>query len=373
MMRVGGGGPALLNAVRWMLPRYTRGKILEIGLGEYKAFPHFIGMREKSEVGVTIKDPVKADFEVDSFEHVDGFIEGVLDGIFIWGLNERSIAIIAATEHLIKPGGYIINAWAGKNITDPETGLVVSNTPAEVAVGRIGEDGKMHRFEPPDWAKREKSCLVIRYGAIGDMLQCSMVLPELKRQGYHVTMNCHPVGYDILRNDPNVDEFFVQDQDQVPNQELGEYWKFLDTQYDRIVNLCESVEGALLLYPGRSNHRWSFEMRQKYCNTNYLEFTADIAGVPLGQHHFYPTDEEVVKTKAFLRKIGDYFNPGFVPGMARWVTPFVVGIPLAGSSIHKFYPHMDAVIAKILLEIPERTRLPAGRRVCADARERVAR
>lgn len=332
MMRVGGGGPKFLNDVRFGIVRYTRGKGMDIGRGEYKAFPHFVGVRVRGDD--TIKPPVAADFLVDSFNNLEDFVDGELDFIFVW----CDVDIHSQANRLLKDGGRFIVA------RDLPEG-------PDVAVW-LKEDGQLVR--KIDTPHNGKTALVIRYGAIGDMMQTASVLPELKRQGYHVTLNSHPYGELLLRHDPNVDSFFVQDPDQVPNTgDLLEYWKYLDTKFDRVINLCESVEGTLLLYPGRSNHRWPFEMRKKYCDKNYLEFMAEIAELPFHpEYHFYPTDAERETAQEMIDTIDERSNKGFIIGERKWVKPFVIMWALSGSSVHKFYPHMDAVVAAILLNIP---------------------
>jgi hypothetical protein len=59
-----------------------------------------------------------------------------------------------------------------------------------------------------------------------------------------------------IAHDPHVDEWFLVDKDQVPNHELGYFWRSLEKYYDRIVNLNESVEGAWLALPGRIQFMW---------------------------------------------------------------------------------------------------------------------
>lgn len=358
-MRVGGSGPALLSDVRFDIVAYTRGRGLDIGRGEYKAFPHFIGVREKGDD--TIKEPVEADFIVESFDNLSEFIDGELDFIFIWGIGPEDtvkFGLEQSAEKLLKPGGFYINVWQ----TDPgsEEGPPIN----ACFLMQMGDEGKMvrcdprFRFEPVavPWHRTardgEKTACVIRYGAIGDMLQTASVLPALKMQGYHVTVNCHPEGELVLRYEPNIDSFSVQDKDQVPNNELQAYWKALEGKYDRVINLCESVEGALLLHPGRANHRWPHEMRKKYCNLNYLEFMSEIAQLPFNpDHHFIATEEEFKKANGIIADIRSNMNRN-TPPMTRGIEPYVVMMALAGSSVHKFYPHQDVVIAQILKGIP---------------------
>ena len=178
--------------------------------------------------------------------------------------------------------------------------------------------------------------LVCRYGGFGDVLQASSVLPGLKAQYYHVTMMTTPRGRDILREDPHIDDWWLQDEDQIPNHELHDYWNRVARRFDKFVNLSESVEGTWLAYPGRASYYWPDHVRRKYLGRNYLEFTAELAGVPYRPEiQFYPTADECEWAAA---------ERASIPG-----APLVLWC-LSGSSIHKAYPWTDAVIAKLMSE-----------------------
>lgn len=187
--------------------------------------------------------------------------------------------------------------------------------------------------------KPAKTAAVIRYGAQGDMIQMSSILPSLKEHGYHVTVYCQKgAGYDVIKNDPHVDRFIVQGKDEVPNQFLGEFWREHKKKYDKWINLCESVEGTLLASPGRANFDWPNHIREKYLDRNYLEWTHELAEVP-GPYRpkFYSTLEE----RAWARKQADRFGRRNI----LW--------SLAGSSGHKVWPHLDAMIARMMLLYPD--------------------
>jgi ADP-heptose:LPS heptosyltransferase len=187
--------------------------------------------------------------------------------------------------------------------------------------------GFSHRF-----AKPEKTCAVVRYGAMGDALQSASVFPWLKSQGYHITMYTVPNGHLVLRNDPHVDRFIVQDVDAIPNEFLGEFWAYTAKRYDKFINFSESVERSLLAQPGNTNHGWSYEMRHKYLNHNYLEFMHDIAGVPYEPKvKFYPSKQEHEWALMEYARIG---RPAVL-----WC--------LGGSAHHKHWPHIDEAIASM--------------------------
>jgi ADP-heptose:LPS heptosyltransferase/predicted SAM-dependent methyltransferase len=180
----------------------------------------------------------------------------------------------------------------------------------------------------------KKRALVVRYGAIGDQIVAASILPGLKAKGYHVTYNTTPVSALVIRHDPHIDEFFLQEKDFVPNGELGPYWHALEERYDFIVNLCESVEGRFLALPGRLEHRWSHEVRAKLLNKNYLEHTHDLADAPyeFSNARFHSTKEERAEMRALRKTMS---GP-----VVYWAT--------SGSSPHKIYPFADTVMAWLL-------------------------
>jgi ADP-heptose:LPS heptosyltransferase len=190
---------------------------------------------------------------------------------------------------------------------------------------------------------------VVRFGAFGDMLQTSALLPELKRQGYHITLLCQAPGNEAIQHDPHVDEFWVNDRDQVPNNELPAFWTEIAPQFDRFINLSECVEGSLLAIPGRANHGWPKDLRHEMMNRNYSEFMARIAELPFTpEGKFYPTDEE--------REWAEDFKASLIKAdllVVKTQRPFLIVWALAGSSVHKFYPNMDPVIAAVLRNCPD--------------------
>ena len=183
--------------------------------------------------------------------------------------------------------------------------------------------------------KPVKTCAIVRYGAIGDNVQTSSILPWLKSEGYHITWYLQSgAGYESVKHDPHVDRFIIQGKDQVPPAFLKEFWDETRKKYTKWINLCESIEGTLLAVPGRTNHEWPHEIRAKYMDRNYLEWTHELAQVPPPYHpKFYATDDE----KRWARKTA--FGYGKINIL--W--------SLSGSSGHKTWPHMDAIIARLML------------------------
>lgn len=183
-----------------------------------------------------------------------------------------------------------------------------------------------------------KTCGVVRLGAFGDVIQSSSILPWLKAQGYHITFYCSDHGYPVIKHDPHIDRFVIQGAGEVPPQFLGEFWDYTEKKYDKWINLSESVECTLLAAKDHTNFYWPNELRAKYMDRNYIEFTHEMAQVPPPyQPKFYSTLDE----RAWARKQAQQFGSRNV----LW--------SLSGSSVHKHWPHLDAIIAALMVCYPD--------------------
>jgi len=372
--------------VKYDIVPFTRGRGLDLGCGPFKAFPHFIGVdngHHAEEFGWKFKP----DVSVNSCDDLSLFGDSSMDFVFSSHLLEHIDDHILALKEwmrVLKDGGYLI-LYLPHKLFYPNIGEYGANPDhkhdfmpqdiIDVMQSEVGygwdlvlsedrhEDNEYsflqvyrkkatqdHTFSCKN--KPKKTACVCRFGGFGDMLQAAALFPELKREGYHVTVMTTPKGYDIIREDPHVDGWIIQDQDQVPNAELHAYWKSQARRFDKFVQLSESVEGTLLAMPGRANHMWPASVRHALMNTNYLEFTFQLAEMEFHPDpHFYPTDEEVESVKRFILKNG-------------LADKFVIMWALAGSSLHKFYPHMDNVIAQVMLGMPDAVIVTVGDEAC---------
>ncbi len=356
--------------IKYLLPKYTRGRGLEIGCGMEKAFPHFIGLDNGHHFGQGAADLICnaddlslfADRSVDFVfsSHVLEHMESVGETLNEWG-------------RVIRPGGYLCLYVPSANLY-PKCGEYGANPdhkhdfyPGDIEkelntsayswmIVESEERGEGDEYSLFIVAQKGygkvvkpsgKSACVVRFGAFGDMLQAALVFPRLKEQGYHVTVMTTAVGEQILRDDPFVDDFYILDRDQVPNLELGAFWAVQKTRFDKWVQLSESIEGTLLALPGRPNHGWPHSARKMAMKLNYHEWTAALAEVPFSPCQlFYPDSSEVESAR---QRLSGGFN-------IVWA--------LAGSSFHKFTPFLDPVIARILLEMPEATIYLVGDEFC---------
>ena len=102
-------------------------------------------------------------------------------------------------------------------------GLARTNIACSSWRGRRSRAGcKMDTWQRNPGGK--KRALLIRFGAIGDQIVAASVLPGLKAQGYHVTYMTTPESTKVIEHDPNIDDWWVQATDYVPNVQLGPYW-----------------------------------------------------------------------------------------------------------------------------------------------------
>ena len=320
------------SQLKYEVVEYTRGVVLDIA---GKAFPHFLCVD-------TPRDGVRPDIRVEDPADLSLVIEDAsVDAVYVEAYGGK--LNLADWFRCVKVGGHLVLA----DLDDPKGlidqmrdlghyDLIVRDDDKRLLVFQKLEAASIKNTWTVGAFSHRKTACVVRYGGFGDMIQAANVLPALKRAGYQVTVMTTPKGQEILQHDPNIDAWYIQDHDQVPNHELSNFWAVVGPRYDKFVNLCESVEGTLIAMPGRANHGWPDEVRRKYLGRNYLEFTSELAGVPYASDsRFYPSEAEEAAAKA---KLGPGLN-------IVWA--------LAGSSCHKFYPGQDVVIARILLEHPD--------------------
>jgi len=349
--------------IRWELVEYTNGRGLDLGCGQFKAFPHFIGVDNGHHWGMK-----GVDVNVATCEKLDIFADASMDFVFSSHLLEHIQDYKAALKEwwrVLRVGGRLVLYLPHKEhypnvgekganpdhkhdfVPDDITGamdefgwdLVRNETRSE---GReysffqvyVKLEGTEHRFGYQA-SKPEKTAAVVRYGAFGDLIQASSVLAVLKNQGYHTTLYTTLQGYTVVKHDPNIDKFIIQGKDQVPNHALPHFWDAISKKYDKFVNLSESVEGSLLALEGRTQHTWPKNLRHKMLNVNYLEFAHDLAEIPHEfNQKFYATDDEKAWARKQVKELGGR----------------VVMWSLAGSAVHKTWPYLDQVIARLMIE-----------------------
>lgn len=370
------------SKIRWETIPYFHGRVLDIGCGAYKTFPHWIGVDNGHHWG-----PMGVDVLVKDACNLDLFSGQSCDAVFSSHLlehieYEKVPAALAEWIRVTKQDGYLMlylpdadqypavgHKYANSDHKWDVTYDKVIAAMEQVKRGwdlvdfqvRSQDDeyslwfvfkliqGREHKFSflTPNI---QKTCAIIRYGAIGDQIMTSSLFPSLKEQGYHITCYVQAgQGYEAIKHDPHVDRFIIQGKNEIPPQFLNEFWGYTRKKYDKWINLCESIEATLLASPGRANWEWPNELRQKYLDRNYLEWTHELAQVPPPYRpKFYSTQDE----RAWAQKKKSQFGRRNI----LW--------SLAGSSGHKVWPHLDTVIAGIMLEYPDTHVVLVGDEYC---------
>lgn len=357
------------SKIRWEVVPYFHGRVLDIGCGAYKCFPHWIGVDNGHHWGRMGVDVTSEATDLSLF--ADATCDTVFSSHLLEHLPYEDVPkALSEWVRVLKVGGHLIlylpdedqYPKVGDKYANPDHKWDVNFDKVISAMSEVGgwdltdfqkrdqddeyslyfvfqkKEGKLHEFS---WQqpKPEKTCAIVRYGAIGDMIQASSLFPWLKEQGYHVTLYCqNGQGYEAIKHDPHIDRIIIQGKDEVPPQFLDEFWSYTRRRFTRWINLCESVEATLLASPGRANWEWPNELRAKYLDRNYLEWTHELAEVPPPYRpKFYSTVEEKAWAKDKARSYGRR--------NILW--------SLAGSSGHKVWPHLDTIIARVMLTYPD--------------------
>lgn len=359
------------HKIRHKIVPYTRGRGLDLGPGPWKAWPHFTGIDNLDEWNDGSWQPdIRGDI-TDLSQFADRSLDFVYSSHVLEHLDDTE-AVLREWWRVIKDDGYLVlylphadlyprmgepganpdhlHDFLPQDIVDVMCRVSKAWDLVENEDREQGDEysffqvyrkrhGTGHRFSHLEQRKipAGKRLALIRYGAFGDHIQASTVLPKLKAEGWHITYVTTPYGEDVLGNNPFIDRFWVQDTNQVPNHMLEDYWKGLGLEFDRVINLSESVEGTLLTMPGRRTHALPKPAREMLCGINYLDFVHAIAEVEgLHEPRFYPTVDEMKKLQKWLAS-----KAGPRPAI-MWA--------LAGSSIHKVWPWTQEVVAWLLEE-----------------------
>lgn len=351
---------------------HTRGKtVLHIGSGSARTFEHWTTIDSRAFWGGRRVADVDAD-GLDPLPYQDGKIDAIVTGRDMCRAGRNLPAVIAEWWRALKPGGHLALHWRrpdGKPLQGPtipakgplDKPALFPPGPWPIDVVKImrglggwdlledehreaeGDHWQVYRKREDafqnvtPWRKPERSCLVIRYGGFGDAIQASSILPLLRRQGWHVTFNAHPKTQDVLLHDPNVDHWVIQDENQVANANLGPYWEKLAERYDRVINLCESAEMALLTVPQTLHDKHTDGARRRLYRQDYLERLHDIADVPYEfSPRFFPEAGEI-----------DYIREK-MKGVPR---PWILWV-VTGSTFHKMWPYIPEAIVRLMYRMP---------------------
>jgi ADP-heptose:LPS heptosyltransferase len=293
--------------------------------------------------------------------------DGSLDWVFV-GERFRSIKdpekLLKALHMRLRVGGHMIVGLpiGGDDLTAKQyTPNCMRRMIADVGSWQIKDaierDGWMLQIYkklngrrgvyPGRTSTKPRAC-VVRYGAMGDMIMVSPLLRRLHEDGYEVTVNATPYSTSLLENNPYVDNILHQEREAIPNRELGPYWDEWKPQYDRYINLSESIEGTLLKVEGRREFYTHKDWRHRECNKNYYDFTMERGGYPNA------TD---TRGEVFLSPAEDREAQRTLDDLGG---DFTIVWALNGTSHHKVYPMMEPVLKRWFETHPKSRAITVG-------------
>ena len=293
-----------LDKNRWNAVRFINGKGIEVSNNKFTVFPKAIKIVADDKP--VLNNQIR--FKVNDINNPIEIEDNSLDYVFI---TMEVLPDLDKYRSKLKSTGYLIY----HTLINNQWEFIVEN------------------YKKPILPKN--NVLVIRYGAIGDLFQASSVCAALKKQGKYVIVHAQNPSSEVLHNNPNIDELISTDREIVRNSELRLYWDWLETQYNQVVNLCGSVEDALLPNHTRPQFFWPVKIRNRYLNYNYVKFQHELADTPYKLDiKFYPTNEEIQFAKEERAKIN---------------SKKIICWALNGSSLHKIFPYFDEFVARVML------------------------
>jgi len=199
--------------------------------------------------------------------------------------------------------------------------------------------------------------LVVRLGAIGDSIIITPLLRYLHNQGNEIVLLTSTTGMKVLENNPHVSLMIEHKTNCVRNDKLGPYFKRIAKENDceKVIDLCESIECNMYFHPVQPQYNRTKQERFKLGNRNDYEETFRFAGI---------TDEltnDDLQPELFFTDKEEEMNARF---RAEYVGKKIITWALAGSSLHKCYPHMQAVMSYILLKYPDVMFVTVGDNKC---------
>lgn len=346
--------PSVLNTswVRYRSACYLRGRGLSFACGPDPIFPAPALDREKFSISV---DTVRYEGLQVCDSRLDVFAKDSMDHIFcgprIQTFSDTQEVFRLLTERL-KIGGHLI-IHSVQDLDPKDVMAMLGSFAGWREKDCYNRDGmflgifkllgrKAATVLPKTPRSGAKRVCIARYGAIGDAILLTPLIKKLHEDGYEVTLNATPYGADVLKHNPYIKNVVLQERDIIPNQELGGYWQEWMTEYDKYINLSESIEGKLLKVERRNDFYTTKDWRMETCGVvNYYDQTMRLGGYPevtgTRGELFFSRDEQ--KNVAYVRsKLKDKF-------LMVWA--------LRGSSFHKVYPLLQPVLTEWLKTHPD--------------------
>jgi len=261
------------------------------------------------------------------------FKEHGLKSICMDEVTEQQLALVFP---LLADGGVVITPAvteeAVKSLRKQYRYQKITEGPFSVIKRLSGAPGEMPAPERKPVNGRKK-VLLIRYGAIGDHLMVTPLIQHYFDEGWHITYNVSENGEKIFQGDPRIDDLMVQQMSLITTvrTEMDAYWKKLEKDYDKVVQLVECVEGDLLRIEGTPEYNDTWLKRSVECSGNYIDHHFERAGLDIKGRlpSIWLSDKERWWAKEEVERIKKKLGKSFI---VLW--------NVFGSSWHKAYPWM---------------------------------
>lgn len=205
-----------------------------------------------------------------------------------------------------------------------------------------------------------KRCFISRFGGYGDVLHASH-LPRIIKKHYsvdHITFETNHQGYQILQNNPFIDDLVYVPADKLTDNRLRKNWDYCEETYDLSFNLIYTIELAVCCNETDSKYyRDSTYRRTNFGRMSYYDVMTKACNLPdeylgtRGQLYYSEADhamaqEEVKRTKE------------------KYQASHLILINLSGTSLHKKFMQAEAVARKIFDKYPKALIFLTGDKDC---------
>lgn len=214
----------------------------------------------------------------------------------------------------------------------------------------------------PHTLKKEKMIL-LRYGAYGDMIFMSAVLPYLFSK-YDIVFETNTKGLFLFANDPRFNLVTFYEPWRLPDDErekiVKKHWDDIHEKYPdfRVLNFFQAMEGTGIVHESHPDATLltQDERAAKY-GINFYEQHFAMAGLDMPEnfvpsHSIYLTPEEEGWGRQWRSKNRD---------------SFIMLVPIAGSTLQKVFPTwLESFCKSMIDELPRLKIYLLGDLECAD-------
>lgn len=191
----------------------------------------------------------------------------------------------------------------------------------------------------------KEKMILIRYGAYGDLIFMSAVLPYLLKK-YDIVFETNTKGMHLFQGDPRFSYIAHYDPWRLPSNKreeiVFEHWEEIKKIYPdfRILNFYQAMEGTGIVPEWSPDALLPVEKRRKKYGINFYEQHFKMAEIPfpddfVPQHTIHYTEQEEAYGKRWREHNKDYF---------------VMLVVVAGSTMQKVFPSWLEGFCKCLID-----------------------